>query len=65
MSTKAIRALIEDAGNWDDSKRHELMEAALAEVEAVERACIALQETYHEGTPVVWALVQRVAEEAS
>ena len=38
MSTKAIRELIEDAGRRDDSRRYELTQKALAEVEAIEKA---------------------------
>jgi hypothetical protein len=36
MSTKAIRELIEDAGKRDDTRRYELTQKALEEVEALE-----------------------------
>lgn len=63
MSTKKIRELIENAGNVDDFLRCQLAEEAIAEVEAIEKACGILHRESIEDD--VYRVRDRVAEDAA
>ena len=72
MSTKAIRELIEDAGKWDDTRRYELTQKALAEVAAIEKAAGNLVEwfamgderpKFHLGAARGYDVLERIAKE--